>query len=187
MSQSKNSIDIWTIPTLTLWLVFFAIGFFPESAFWAARQAGEVVTQNAVINSSSLITVFLSLYLGFFVYLRCLDAGVSRENAIARAIQTGILSLIAFLPYPFYLLLSPGDLTIPGSGVYRLDELIAVFGLPVAKLLSWLYLLTVIVRSYLTAGPAVFVTMYPRFEQSTPRTEAGEKPSEKHNSANNAN
>jgi hypothetical protein len=166
VSQSRSAIDFWTLPTLILWLVFFAMGFFPEGAFWAAREAGGVVTQNAIINSPSLITVFLSLYLGFSVYLRCIDAGVSRENAVARSIQIGILSLIAFLPYPFYLLLTPGDLAIPGSGVYRLDELIAVFGLPVAKILSWLYLLSLIVRSYLSGGTEVFVNMYPRFEQA---------------------
>jgi len=132
VSQSKSSIDVWTIPTLILWLVFFVIGLFPEGMFWATRYAGKVVTQNAVINSPSLITVSLSVYLAFFVYLRCVDTGASRENAAARGIQIGILALIAFLPYPFYLLISPGDLTLQGAGVYRFDELIAVFGIVLA-------------------------------------------------------
>lgn len=101
MSQSNISFNIWTLPTLALWLVFFIVGLLPESAYWAARVAGGVVTQNAIINSPSLVTLFLALYLAFFAHRRCLDAGVSRENALARAIQVGILALIAFLPTPF--------------------------------------------------------------------------------------
>ncbi len=166
MNRSKSPIDAWTVPTIALWLVYFAAGLFPEGVFWAARQAGGVVTQNAIVNSPSLITVFLGLYLAYFAHQRCLDAGLSHENAMARAIQVGILALIAFLPYPFYLLLSPGNLSIPGSGLQRIDELAAVFGLPVAKLLAWLYLLITVARSHLAEGSEVFVKMYPRFVRS---------------------
>ncbi|HOD51856.1 MAG TPA: hypothetical protein PKJ78_17595 [Candidatus Hydrogenedentes bacterium] len=176
VNQSKNLIDLWTIPALALWLVYFAIGLFPEGAFWAARLAGRVVTQNAIINSPSLVTVSLSLYLALFVYQRCTEAGVSRENATARAIQVGILGLIAFLPYPFYLLLSPGNMALPGSGVYRLDELAAIFGLPVAKLLAWLYLFAVIARSYITAGSDVFVNMYPPLDRDNQNINTGSTP-----------
>ncbi len=162
MSQSNISFNIWTLPTLALWLVFFIVGLLPESAYWAARVAGGVVTQNAIINSPSLVTLFLALYLAFFAHRRCLDAGVSRENALARAIQVGILALIAFLPYPFYLLLAPGNLSLLGTMLRNIDELAAVFGLPVAKLLAWGYLLLTVVRSQLPGGDAVFARMYPK-------------------------
>ena len=168
MNQPKTAIDPWAVPTLIMWLLFFGIGLIPEATFWAARELGAVVTQNAIINSPSLVTIFLAMYLAFFAYHRCLDAGLSSENAMARAIQVGILGLIAFLPYPFYLLLFPGNLNLLGIGLHRLDELAAVFGLPVAKLLAWSYLLIVVVRSYLTSGTEAFVNMYPRFEQGDP-------------------
>jgi len=156
--------------------MFFGIGLVPEGAYWAARELGAVVTQNAIVNSPSLVTMFLSMYVAFFVYQRCQDAGLSRENAMARAVQVGILGLIAFLPYPFHLLLSPGDLYLLRSGVHRFDELAAVFGLPVAKLLAWVYLLVAIVRSYLTTGADIFVNMYPRLERENPDKDADSFP-----------
>jgi hypothetical protein len=148
---------------LALWLIFFAVGLFPETVYWTARLAGAVVTQNALINSPSLVTLFLAFYLAFFAYQCCLDAGLSRDSAVLRAIQVGILGLIAFLPYPFYLLLAPGNLEQLNDRLQRADEVVAVFGLPVAKLLAWLYLLITVVRHHLTGGGDIFARMYPRF------------------------
>ncbi len=178
MSQSKSSFSIWTLPTLALWLVFFLVGLLPESAYWAARLAGGVVTQNAIINSPSLVTLFLALYLAFFAHRRSLDAGVTPENAMARAIQVGILALIAFLPYPFHLLLAPGSLSLLGTTLQHLDELAAVFGLPVAKLLAWLYLLITVVRSQLPGGDAVFAGMYPKLAREGEESHLDVRPDE---------
>ena len=162
MNYSKSPINAWTVPTLALWLVFFSAGLFPEAVYYAARLAGSVATQNALVNSPNLVTLFLALYLAFFAYHCCLNAGLSRENALVRAIQVGVLSLIAFLPYPFFMLLAPGSLEQLNNRLQRADEFLAVFGLPVAKLLAWLYLLIAIFRHHLTGGGKIFAHMYPR-------------------------
>lgn len=140
MSESHRRRDSWAIPNLALWAVFFVIGLEPERVFLVLRLAAGVVIQDAWANSPVPITLALPGYLAFFAYQRCIEAGVSPRGARARAAQVAVLGLAAF----FWV--SPLQMVgwlyeIPVRSLRLL-----VYPVLAAKVLTWLYLYSMILR-----------------------------------------
>ncbi len=151
--QSQSRWDPWTFPTLLLWFVFMLIGLLPEYVFYALREAGYVLTQDAIVNSPYAITVTFSIFIAYFVHQRCLEAGGSVHEACAKAVQTGLAGLLAFLPVPVGLVFYAGDVLHP-------DLLLMVAMLISAKMLCWLYLLSIPLRYYGLGNRRVCVHMW---------------------------
>lgn len=159
MTKSNARWDVWTAPTVLLWLVFFLAGVDPVWLFYGLRDAGSVVTQSAMINSPHVITLAFSVYLGLFVYHRCLETGLSKLDARGRGLQVGILGLIAFLNFSIEDVLDVPD--IPAANLRMVVLLIAF-----TKALTWLYLLGMMLRYYLLGQSRVFVEMASIFPSS---------------------
>lgn len=152
LDYPKARWDFWTLPTYLLWLLFFVIGFDPELAYDVAREAGFVVSQNALVNSPHVVTLALAGYLGFFAYQRCMEAGLPKPDAQTQGLQFGILGLIAFLAFsPFQLI---GYADIP---VAKLRFVVLLVG--GTKLFMWFLLLGVMARYYLLGHVGVFASM----------------------------
>ena len=139
--QSHPNRDPWAFPTLLLWLVFMLMGLLPEAVFHALREAGYVLTQDAIVNSPYAITIAFSLFIAYFVYSWCLEAGGSGNEASAKAVQTALVGLLAFLPVPVGLLFQAGDIMNP-------ELRLIVLTLIPFKMLCWLYLLSIPLRYY---------------------------------------
>ena len=139
--QSHSSRDPWALPTLLLWLVFMFMGLLSELLFFALRDAGYVLTQDAIVNSPYAITIAFSLFMAYFVYHWCLDAGGSAHEACAKAVQTGVVGLLAFMPVPVGLFFQAGE-------IVNLEVRLIVQTLIPIKVLCWLYLLSIPLRYY---------------------------------------
>jgi hypothetical protein len=160
VTRSTTRWDPWALLTLILlWLPFFAAGLLPEDTFYGLRVLGRVTTQQAMVNSPGMITAGLAAYLTYFAYHRCREAGLSGPPLRARTIQIGVLALVAFVPYPFGLLLAPGSVGLPSiAEAGQLAAFFAVFGLPLAKLVAWAYLLLMIALYHARGNRHVFAT-----------------------------
>jgi hypothetical protein len=152
VNPQRQRFDPWHIPSLLLWLIFFTLGIQPELTFVVLRTMGEVVTQNAITNSVYVISFGLAGYLAWFAFRGCRAAGESKDTASGKALQVGILALVAFLPISFLHMLEFQQ------AAQRFDRY-ASLGISVAKLWCWLYLLTVVIRFHLVDGPQVFSRM----------------------------
>lgn len=142
----------------------------PELVFYHLRELAGVVTQEAFVNSSAVITLALAGYLALFVRRRCLEAEVDPADAVGKAFQVGILALIAFLEIP------------RTSGAYETTTLLhefinyqdivtpegqrAVLLVGSAKLLAWFYLFSLLFRYYIFEKPRVFARMASMFPSS---------------------
>lgn len=149
MSDSEPRFDPWALAAALLWLVFLCAGYMPEELFAFLRAEGRVVTQDAMVNSPYLITVAFSIYFGYFAYQRCRECGLGPADCQARALQVGIVGLLAFLNIPLQVLFDA-----PQIPVARLRNL--VFAIFAAKTAAWLYLASLIVRYYLLRNVQVF-------------------------------
>lgn len=152
MEQSPNRPDSWSIPLLLLWQVFFWVGLFPEPVFYLLRDTGRVVTQNAWVNSPAIISIALAIYLAVFVFNRCRDSGLEGRQARGKALQSGVVAAVAFMPFRIDLLLNAGE--IPVFNLRLIVYLVAA-----VKFASWLYLLSLITRYYGVGNSRVFVHM----------------------------
>ncbi len=170
--------DAWDMFSLALWSIFFAIGLVPELAFHVLRDISQVVTQVALVNTSAVITVTFTLYLGFFAWRKCREAGLNQPESQVRALQVGLLALIAFLELP-----------AKGSSfeAHTLLEILAnvneipdqylkmvVLFVGICKLGAWWYLFQVILRFHafgnykvFTSMPTLFSTNYPKPSNET--------------------
>jgi hypothetical protein len=165
--------DTWDILSLGLWSIFFAVGLVPELAFYALREFGGVSTRTAFINTSAAITVSFTLYLAFFAWRRCLDAGLSRPESQVRALQVGLLALIAFLELPAQgasfqtrtlLEVLANFNEIPD----RYLKMVVLF-VGICKLAAWWYLFQVILRFYAFGNYRVFTNMPTLFSTGEPK------------------
>ncbi|MCK5861434.1 MAG: hypothetical protein KAH38_03050 [Candidatus Hydrogenedentes bacterium] len=149
MTENKNTIVLWTIGTLLVWLVVFMIGLFPEIAFRVFREAGYVVTMRALINSHWFITLACSTFLGWFTFKRCAECDDPVDAAFGKSIQVMILAITAFLP-----------LEIEKIGLYFLIPILfyryLILSVIAVKILAWLYLVTLLLQYYLISGHTVF-------------------------------
>ena len=147
------------MPLLILWALFFVMGLFPGEVFALLREMGLVVTQDALVNSPHTITVAFALYMGFFAYRRCEEAGLTVSDAQWRGLLVCVLGLLAFLDVPLYLLL---DMPVR---LARSDRLLYYLVGP-TKLLAWVYLYINVLRYYALGDDRVFAMMFPRAGRS---------------------
>jgi len=157
VNDSEPRFDPWAIAAALLWLVYLCVGYVPEEVFAFLREQGRVVTQNALVNSPYLITIGFSMYFAYFAYHRCRECGLTMTDAQGRALQVGIVGLLAFLNIPLQTLIDAPDIPIP-----RLRNL--VFAIFVAKSLAWLYLASLVFRYYILQNSRVFgnlVSVFP--------------------------
>jgi len=139
-----------------LWLLFLLIGLVPEVFYISLRTLGGVVTQHALVNSPHVVQLALAGYLGYFVYLRCIDASIDRETAAGKGVQLAVAGLVAFLP------------TLPETwNSHDLQGLLLdlillgplYMSVILIKLLAWCYLFLVLLRYYFLDGERVLQRM----------------------------
>lgn len=150
MNETHPKWDLWKLPTLLLWLIFFMVGLAPVYVFNALRDYAGVLTQNALVNSPHMLTIALAGYMTIFVFNRCLAAGASAQEAQEKAIQVGIFAWVAFLPLDFF------DVILAYANPLVRNRTIIYFAAAM-KLTAWWLLLVMILRYYLlTKGSALF-------------------------------
>jgi len=140
------------VPIVLLWCLFFAVGLDPERTFLYLREAGHVVSQRALVNSPHLITLALAGFMAAHVYARCREAGLSFADAQARALQTAVLGLAAFLNFPLVHFLNAG--TLP-----TMDQRLLLWSVGMVKYVVWLYLLFTVIRFHLFGRVSAFTGM----------------------------
>jgi hypothetical protein len=101
VSAPEDKSDYWRLPAFILWVLFFLVGLAPEPVFMTLREWSGVLPQRAVVNSPHLITVAFAGYVALFCWHRCRDAGLSHWESQDRALQLGVVALVAFLPVDF--------------------------------------------------------------------------------------
>lgn len=157
------------MPIVLLWCLFFAMGLDPEQTYRFLREAGHVVTQRALVNSPHLITLALAGFLSAHVYLCCRDAKLSVPDAQARALQTGILALAAFLNFSMLNFLS-------ATGLPTMDQRLLVWSVGMVKYVVWLYLLFTVIRFHLFGRVSAFtgmVSVFPSTYNEAPGNGSG--------------
>jgi hypothetical protein len=181
MKQRRRYWDLWTLPTLLLWCVFFLLAVEPRFTFWLIRDAANVLTQRAVVNSAWALSIAFAGYFTFFAYRACRNAGLYAYHAETRAVQCGILALVGFQPNGFESLLGPMTPTptrvetVRQLSLWLLDVASAAHPLLLltylAKLLAWAYLFSLIWRYYALGNRRVFATMTCVFPSGAPPRE----------------
>jgi hypothetical protein len=152
VSQTTPSSGLWRFANILVWFVLFVMGLQPEHTFFLLRQASHVVTQSAFINSYYVITYAFTGYLVWFTWRVCRAAGLSSDTAQGKAIQVGLLALLAFLPMRLEQAIYYHQIAVP------LDRWLNVTA-GIGKCLAWLYLFSLILRYYTWEGPSAFVNM----------------------------
>jgi len=167
---TKDSSDVplyWRIPAVLAWSYFFMLGLFPIWTFQSLRSWGGVLTQDAIINSPHFITLAWALFLGYFAYSRCIEAGIEPDLARGKATQLAVLALPAFMCGPLE------DVVLYRIGYVEYFSYLTV-SVASFKMLLWCYLFFKILRYYLGPGHIVF-TKVPSLFPSTYRDEDEEE------------
>ena len=157
MKQSEKPVNLWSLPLLIAWGLFFVVGLCPRAAFELLRNVAWVAPQQALVNSSSAISIALAYYLGAFAYGRCREAGLTPGEAWARGVVVGILGLAAFLDFPIASLMARPE-HLGKIGLFLL------YAKGFGKLLSWACLYVAVLRYYALGDDLVFVRMLPPSE-----------------------
>ena len=160
----------WDLLTLGLWSVLFVVGLVPDLAFYALRDWAFVSPRTAMVNTPAVITIAFSGYLAFFVLRRCRESGLTEVEAQGRAIQAGLLGIIAFLYLP-----ATGGASASGPSPFEARTILGllisfqdinngllkgvVLFIGWSKLLMWWYLFSLVVRYHAFGNRAVFAAM----------------------------
>ena len=152
MTDSQRQWDRWSLPTAFLWVIFFFAGLDPERLFYLLRDVGRVDVLTAMVNSPHFITLAFATYIGLYAYFRCIEYGLSKIDAKARALQFGILSLVAFLSFSILQVLRLEDIPVPNL---RVLVVVVTF----AKISTWFYLLIAVLRYTVLGQTDVFANM----------------------------
>jgi len=150
--EKKHIPDLWDGLAALLWSLILLAGLFPEVIFVLLRQQGQVTTQQAFVNSPWFITYACAGFIGWFTFQRCREAGNREDFAFGKAVQVTVLALAAFLPLQIEQ--TPVYLHIPIPSLRYL-----VLAIITTKVVSWLYLVQLIVRYHLFSGLKVFSDM----------------------------
>ena len=134
---------------MLLWVAFLTVGLIPEPVFYALRESGGVLPHRALVNSPYLVTLMLAAYVILFAFHRCTEAGLTPYLAQDRALQLGVVALVAFLPLDFAVLF-----TAHLHPLIQSRFLLYLVG--VAKLAAWWYLFTLLLRYYVFRIDDVF-------------------------------
>lgn len=164
--------DPWGVPAFLAWLLFLQIGLAPVAFFNLLRDAGHVLTQNALINSPWLITLAFAGYVGVFTYRECLSAGQNRPEAQSKATYHVIIGLVAFMALPFDL-----RLLLALDHIPVLEYRLVVLLVAPMKILAWLYFLLLGARRFLFGNPLAFTRapiLFPSARRSIEEARRGE-------------
>jgi len=168
---SRREGDLWRAPALALWLLVFLVGLAPEPVFLALRLLAHVTTQDALVNSPFLITIALAAYVGLFALKRCTEVGIPAPQAQDKALQVGIMGLVAFLPFHFPSLVDAYvNPLVPNPAV--------VYGTGAAKMVVWCYLLSLFIRYYAFGSDAAFAKVQAIFPSSRRARQEPTRPTE---------
>lgn len=182
MSEPRKN-TLWDYWTMCLWSTIFAMGLVPEFAFHGMRMIGGVASRNALVNSSAVLTLGLSVYLAFFVVRQCRAAGMEPADANGRGIQVALWAMIAFLELPTRSAVF-GTHTLLGimfnSGALPTAELRTVIWIVgCAKLLAWGYLYSLLIQFHIFGNRDVFNGMHLFiFRQPKPEEAANPDPTQ---------
>ena len=161
--MTRRGVNIWDFWTLLLWSLFFAAGLVPEPVFVTLRQIAAVPMQSAFVNSSAVITVGFAVYLALFARRRCLDSGLSPGGAQSRAVQVGLIGLLAFLELPSRGGFSDGRtllyLVVRSHEIHDTYLKTVVLAVGISKLVAWWYLFSMILRYHAFGTRDVFTRM----------------------------
>lgn len=155
-----NRQSMWDMAMLALWILFFAAGLLPEITFLMLRDLAAVAPHSALINSSSVITLTFSAYIAFFVLRRARQAGLNERAARGKAMQVGMVALIAFIEIPTVgsafetrtvlgLLLAISQFNMP-------EQYYTVLFVGVSKIVCWSYLFSLVFRYHAVGVRDVF-------------------------------
>ncbi len=150
--EGERSFDPYRTGSTILWCGFFLVGLAPVEVFWLLREAGRVVTQNALTNSAVLITLALAGYVGLFIYRVAREHQLPPRLALAYGAQCFLLGLVAFstLSTNDYV----GFFNIPS---WDLRMLLLAAG--ACKAIAWAQLFTWVLRYHAMGPDALFKTM----------------------------
>ena len=150
--EGERGFDVYRTGSTILWCGFFLAGLAPVEVFWLLREAGRVVTQNALTNSPVLITLALAGYVGLFIYRVAREHHLAHRLALAYGAQSFLLGLVAFstLSTNDYI----GFFNIPS---WDLRMLLLAAG--VCKAIAWVQLFTWVLRYHALGAEALFNTM----------------------------
>lgn len=152
--------NIWDLLTLGLWSCFFAVGLVPELAFATVRNFASVPSYVALVNSSAVITIALTVYLAFFTNRRCQASGLSPVASHGKALEIAVLCLVAFLEIPAkgaafetrtLLEIALDFRSLPGR---YLQTVVLFVGM--SKLAAWLFLYSLVLRYHAFGKRHVF-------------------------------
>ncbi len=149
---------VFRLLNILLWYVFFVLGASPEDTFNFLRIISGVTVWKAMVNSPWVITFLLTGYYVYFIYCRCKEVPLSTTESFMKAVQSGLMAFIAFLPIR------------PDFDLYKnvLQYKNVVYLLLSMKVFFWLFLLTVVVFYYLNGSsifkrlPDLFIDFYKR-------------------------
>jgi len=157
LSELPPTQSAWRWAMVPLWGGFFVMGLFPEQTYLLLRDWGNVVTQNAFINSPLVLYMALVAYTVFFAYQRCREHGLDEVQSRARSFAVLVYALIGFFPVRIEAFMDYASIPIPA---YR-NLLLASCAL---KIVCWAYLILLLVRYHFLQGTAVFAglpTLFP--------------------------
>ncbi len=149
VTDNNHIPNVWDSLAVFLWWLILLAGFLPEIFFSMLRELGHVSTHQAFTNTPWFITFSCAGFLGWFTYERCREAGDQDDVAFGKGVQTCILAFAAFLP--LQLEQTPVYLHIPIPFYRNL-----ILGMVTVKVLTWGYLVQLILRYYLFSGSKVF-------------------------------
>lgn len=171
MKDNQAHLDLWVLPLLLLWAVFFVSGLFPAETFHLLRRLGMVLPHRALVNSPHLITISFSCYLAYFAYRRCAEYGLGLKDAYHRALYVSLMSLIAFLDFPMAVLFN-----MPQRLASTDQTMMYIIG--GLKVFFWIYLYISVLRYNALGNPLVFVSMMPKLRLKTMPPVETHKPSQ---------
>jgi len=161
--------DPWAIGSFLLWTVIMLMGGFPEFTFAALRDAADVLTQYAWVNSPMTITVGFAVFLGVFSWRRAIESNVPNAAAQANGVQMALNAFVGFLPVApmdFLGILTSGDMTL----------IAVIWGVGLVKAIAWAYIYSLLFRYYVLHQYKVFGGMgnvFPSGKEDTPTGETG--------------
>jgi len=147
MAAESESRDGWRWPLLFLWVLYIAVGAFPEDFYYLMRAVGQVTTQRAFVNSHWLVYLVWIFVLSWFVVRRATLLGMPPIDAIGRGLCVLLVALVAFFPVGLGEVLNFFE-QIPDPGVRHLFQ-----GFAVIKGMALVLLLAVLVHYCLGARP----------------------------------